>query len=260
MLISPKYKLIFFKTLKSAGSSIEASLLKHCTSDALCTGGMKVSLSESFKLKEEKRWDGIADSLVEYKQQNNVYYEGNYEINRFHSHTWPDLFFGRIKNKAVYDDYRRVAVFRNPWDQVVSYYWWCVHNTPERLIIRKDDSRSKVRKKFSEWTNSTLEWTDFTRYYSTLKSDPVENLSFVNEKFIHQSITDYLMYENVGDEYTMLCETLGIDKSVSELQKLKSSRRSVKMHYSEYYDVSTKLKVEKAFQKTVEKFDYKFQK
>ena len=43
MLISPKNKFIYFKPMKTAGSSIEKSLLRYCSNWALCTGGQKYS-------------------------------------------------------------------------------------------------------------------------------------------------------------------------------------------------------------------------
>ena len=86
-----------------------------------------------------------------------------------------------------------------------------------------------------------------------------------NEKFIDKTITDYITFENIQEDYNLLAENLIFDvdnkrKQSNTLSKLKSNNKKIKKHYSFYYDYETRIRVEKAFNKTIEKFNYKFEK
>ena len=81
MLISPKYKFIFFKSKKCAGTSIQKTLLKNCTTAALSTGS----------------WNQITKE-IEYESRNNTYYDSDSLeiVERFHPEdtimAWFDFF------------------------------------------------------------------------------------------------------------------------------------------------------------------------
>ena len=47
MIISHKHKFIFFKTRKTAGSSIQVELAKYCTYDDIITGQYKQGIDDS---------------------------------------------------------------------------------------------------------------------------------------------------------------------------------------------------------------------
>ncbi len=69
MLICPEKKYIFFKPLKCGGSSVEHALYQMTGDDALCAGGN------------------------EYENKNNHAFHDGEWYDRFHQHSWPEVFY-----------------------------------------------------------------------------------------------------------------------------------------------------------------------
>lgn len=94
MILSHRHRFIFIKTLKTAGTSIEVALARHCGPDDIVTpinppvGGHQPRNAEGYY-----NHIGAAD----------------------------------IRARAgteIWDSYFKFAFERNPWDKVVSYYHW----------------------------------------------------------------------------------------------------------------------------------------
>ena len=242
MIISPKNKFIFFKPMKCAGSSVELSLLKGCGDEALCTGT-----------------DNIEEELQGYIKLNNEYVEEGIEKFRFHSHTWPSLFFERISNSDLWNDFKKITIVRNPWDTVVSWYWWSIcrsYGWSDEMIIRKSDSQSVASQKFEKFL---FFHTDHEAIRpgssSSIKCTPLDYIS-QNERFIDSRVDRFIFFENIQEEYNSLC--LDLNMLPSSLTKLKSTQRKLDNHYRYYYNKSTKNAVSGKFLKTIEKFKYNF--
>ncbi len=99
MIISHKYKFIFIKTRKTAGSSIEKYLYNYLGQDDICTG----SIIENTPALNSKFTDGHISALEIQKQ-------------------YP----------VEFKNYFKFAVERNPWDKVVSYYFYQRHKKKKR--------------------------------------------------------------------------------------------------------------------------------
>ena len=87
MIISPKHKFVFFKPMKTAGTSVELALLEKCSTDVLCTGGAP--------LPKSLEWT--------YEPINNKTEEG---LDRFNTHTGPELFLSRLAKPNVFKNYK----------------------------------------------------------------------------------------------------------------------------------------------------------
>tara|TARA_R110002020_G_scaffold88918_2_gene217789 strand:+ start:430 stop:1269 length:840 start_codon:yes stop_codon:yes gene_type:complete len=120
MIVSHKNKFIFFKPMKVAGSSIEHGLIKHC---------------------------GEADLLTGDREHEDLQPRNSED---FHSHTTPDMFFEKYPAENWSDYYKFTAV-RNPWDTVVSYYWYATGKSKKTDI---DTSNfDEVKEDFNNWLN-----------------------------------------------------------------------------------------------------------
>ena len=120
MLIFPRKKIIFFKPMKCAGSSVEKALYDFTGPEALCAG----SASGMQKI-----------GYDEYEPRNNNDHRGK---KLFYQHATPEAFDQRVVTDNPWSDYTRVSISRNPLDSVVSYYWWCVWLAKQREDLRDD--------------------------------------------------------------------------------------------------------------------------
>lgn len=240
MLISPEHKFIFFKPLKCAGSSVEYTLLENCGEDALCTGGT-----------EEESRQG-------YTSRNNEFYENRELKTRFHSHTWPDLFLERIANPSAWKDFKKVSIVRNPWDSVVSWYWWTVSEqiVGDSLLIKEEDSKFQMQFKFETFLNLVSVHDSIRPESLKERATPLDYLSKHNEQFVDDSIDFFIRFEKLQSSFNDACDYLGLKNR--QLARFKTKQRKIKRHYTEYYNSVSKSAVEMRFPETIRKFNYKF--
>ena len=239
MIISHKNKFIFFKPMKCAGSSLEHSLWRACGPEDLCTGGTPQEQTQGYV-----------------ENNNRVIVEGRTRY-RFHTHVWPSLFYEQT-DRHLWHDYRKISVARNPWDAVVSWYWWSMARTNNRSSLEIDecDNRSKAQVKFGEFLETIYLHPSMKLAGGSTECTPLDYISAVNEEFI-SDVDVYAKYESLEDDYAKLCDDLNIERF--ELMTFKSTQRKIKNHYSYYYTPKSRQLVESKFPNVLSKFEYKFQ-
>ena len=112
MIISPKYKFIFIKTQKTAGSSIEKILLDKISNDKnLIFGGMPPENMPPINL--DKNFEHSAVHV------------GKEIIEKHYPNEWKTYF--------------KFTIERNSWDKVVSLYHWglFLNTNPKRFFVRR---------------------------------------------------------------------------------------------------------------------------
>jgi hypothetical protein len=120
MIISHKYKFIFIKTRKTAGSSIEKYLSNYLSDNDVCTGSLR---------------DETPSKNIAYGQNGH--------------NGWRTI---AKKYPIEWQNYFKFAVERNPWDRAVSMYYWHLNVKPhqtkrgfeEYVCTRKFDSSNDV--------------------------------------------------------------------------------------------------------------------
>jgi|1_EtaG_2_1085319.scaffolds.fasta_scaffold00466_9 hypothetical protein len=243
MIVSHKNRFIFFKPLKVAGSSLEFLFSKSCFEEDLLTGGRIQS-------EEEK----------EFISQNNI--DPASGLLRFHSHTWPDLLYDMTGYK--WPEYYKITAVRNPWDLCVSFYWWSISRHADkkphwwrRLAIDPDDSSKEIKRKFEDFFMCMSHFDTIVPNQKAEYDNTLRWLSKTSERFIHDSIDCYISYERLDDDSCAVCRTLNL--KTGALRNFKSSYRKSTAHYSEYYTDSMKTNVLKSFEKSIKKFNYRFE-
>ena len=247
MLINPEKQFLFFKPLKYAGTSVEHALLNASGADSLCAGSM----------------DGFDN--VEYEQRNNVFYVDGEKQLRFAQHTYPELFFSRIGNPDFFKEFYKISMVRNPWDALVSYYWWCVRN-PDNFpsayidLINDDDSHRDIQMKFETLITVASSYM-FDPIAEAIGFDediasPLIFFTEANSKFFLDDIDYYIRFENIENDFTVLCDRLSIDRL--QLPRHKSNLKKAKFHYSVYYTDWIKRHIKDSFYNLIEQYDYKF--
>jgi len=253
MIISPTKGFVFFKPMKTAGSSVEFALALSCGPDDLVVGGAAGIEQDSGFL-----------------QQNNEYYDEIEKkiMTRFHTHTTPELLKKRITPALFekYEKYSWITMTRNPWDTAVSFYWWSMKNEVDNkdFIIKESDSRKTAIEKFTSFMFNYELFIDniLPNEGSTggvLKDEcyPWRYAGKYNSQCAFSKIDHYIRFEHIEEDFERIAEQLGLYNV--ELPRFKTDYKKIKKHYSYYYTNETKQIVADGFKDYIEKFDYKFE-
>lgn len=131
-----------------------------------------------------------------------------------------------IGNFPGFEHYFSFAFVRNPWDRMVSYYFFRKCN--DGVKIDKNISFEEVIKTFQP-----------PNQYSFLKH-------FGENSFIGR-------FENLQEDFDIICDKIGIPH-----QQLPHNNKTKHKHYTKYYDDKTREIVAERFAKDIEYFGYKF--
>lgn len=208
VLISHKYKFIYIKNVKVAGSSIESFFGQFCINPEKSTYNFNDSIKQSIDDY------GIIGSRLKGVNENDIW-RNHISAEEIKKHLGNDKF-----NK-----YFKFAVIRNPYDVIVSCYYWEKSN-----LKFKDYAKTKIVDNF--------------------------NRCCINNK----SVCDYyIKYENLLEDIVNVCKILNIDNyDINDLPKHKSNIRPKNIHYRDYYDDETRIKVYENHKDIFEKFGYEF--
>jgi hypothetical protein len=116
---------------------------------------------------------------------------------------------------------------RNPWDRMVSFYF-----TPGQ-------GKQWDRKAFKKTVSKALSSADFLRLQDEV--DPIDNVNRINQ------------FENLVKDFKAVCADLGIPAA-----PLPTYNRSVREHYSKYYDDELRALVAERFAAEIARFGYTF--
>jgi hypothetical protein len=247
MIISHRHRFIFIKTLKTAGTSIEVALARHCGPEDIITR--------------------IEPPVPEHRHQND---EG------FYNH----MSAARIKAAlpaSVWDGYYKLAFERNPWDKLVSWYWFlkrkynysdsfrdfCVKG----FLSGPDDLRDDfgVTAKVGAWL-----WWGMHQPYPDLgllgllrrRLGGTEDFQGFPMDFDRYSIDGRIAvdtvgrYEDLGGEFRRICTRIGLPDDL-ELPVEKGSTRRDATPYCSYYDDHLAELVARRFRREIAAFGYR---
>jgi len=225
LIISHKYKYIFIKSEKTAGTSVEAALSKHCGSDDMVTP------LEDYWFNRDERGQWVHSAM---NSEGFFQHDSAAEVKR---KVGPEMWAG----------YFKFSIARNPWDRVVSLYSWEARNKPELQPARKlrhtlgipfDEFAETVRL-FRAWV--TGEWPTNDRFY------------LIDGRLC----VDYMIhYESLSDGLDEICRRVGMPKV--DLPRLKAGLRRSDRPYVDYYDEASRSAVAARHHRDIELFGYGF--
>ena len=198
MLISPKHKFAFILNPKTGCTSVYNALKKIEDDEKIC--GAKVPNDPK--------------DLLHTK----------------HTPCWEFL-----KHHPEFADYYKFAFVRNPWDRVVSWYFFSKrHKYVERDTsnVSFDDFVTEAYWKDNIWANSLLFQYRFTK-----------GCDFIGRT------------ENLQSDVDVVCDKIGIPRV-----KLGNANKTEHKHYSKYYNWNTREIVADVFADEIDYFDYWFKK
>jgi len=230
MIISHKYRYIFLKTTKTAGTSIEIALSKFSGPDDITTP----INPEDEKIREELGYQGPMNYLAPlwgygFKDFVLLLLRGRRK-RWFYNHITASEIRARV-GQQLWDSYFKFCVERNPWDRVVSLYYW-QNRTEPRLpfsaFIESDAPLGLKRKGFELYT--------------------IDGCVAVDK---------VCRFENLTEEL----ETVRIKKGIPEkldLPHAKSQFRKDKQSYRDIYGEMEKAKIAELFSDEIKLFGYEF--
>ena len=230
MIVSHRYRLIFIKTHKTAGSSIETALGPLCGPDDIVTP-MELSDPEPYARNYYggswiDRAYGRHPLIRKIIRRDSPLLKGWY---------WEHMPAQRVRQlvpAGVWDSYHKVCVERNPWDKVVSYYLWKLHGQERDM----PPFREYVLKKFHRL--------------------PTDGGLYLDEGG-HLLVDEVIQFRNLMTGFRNLTSRLQIPFD-GDLPREKAEKRPNRRPYPEYYDEETKDKVASLFRREIELFGYRF--
>jgi len=247
MIISHKYKFIFFKPTKVAGTSVEISLARNCGDKDVIT-----PLGEYSNKSDEDSYEHFARN-----------YEG------FFVHIPPEEIKEKV-SKKVWDSYFKFTIVRNPYDYLISRYWWEVGqpslkikwrvrgflDTIVKNILKPKNYKESSKKLWLITLNKVTEVYPLFYFKFFLKNlQPI----FINRRFYFDEAGKpyanfYIKFENLEKDFKKVCKKLGIP--YSSLPKTKTKYRKSKKHFSEYYNNETSKIVAQKCKDEINYFKY----
>ena len=272
--------------MKVGGTSIECALWQNCD-DAIdvYTGSVlkseiatEYNMSPTNNIKTSKtltrekgikylRKHGQAELLSEVLSNKKIHNIRTYEPLCF-EHTSPKM-GADILNK--YSDYKTVSIARNPFDVIVSYFWWSFsvgdsiydsfNSTYEKkrkalsaIAPRREDTISALKDKIENFYLLPASFNNSYREGDKNKT-VLEWIADWQNEFYLSDIDFYIEYESMNSTYRDLLSEKCLP--FVKIPRFKSKNRKANYHFSEYFNERLKEKVANLFKESCYKFNYK---
>ena len=229
MLISHEHRFIFLKTRKTAGTSIEISLSRFCGQNDIVTP--ITASDEAIRRSRNVRARNYRASIREYKLRDwrDLFLERRLK-KKFWNHARA-RYVKRIIGDRIWNDYFKFCFERNPWDKVVSGFWWKNSLLPENK-----------RPSFQEF----IQARNFSFYNYPQYSDKGSVL------------VDYIgRYENLMEDLNTITKKIGLGFD-GWLPRAKGNIRKDSKPYREYYEDRQVEIISEYFRKEIELMGYTF--
>jgi len=226
VIISHTHRYIFIKSEKTAGTSVEAALSKHCID------GDVVTPLGDYWFNRDTRGEWVHSAM---------------NAEGFFQHDAA----AEIKRKLpprVWSEYFKFSITRNPWDRVVSNFSWEARNKPALRPVRRWYNRLGIpfddflatKALFQQFVAGP--WTTNDRFYV---EDETLCVDFV------------IRYERLAEDVAEVCRRVGL--AGVEMPHLKSGMRDRTHAYGDYYDERSRDIVAERHRNDIRLFGYEFQ-
>ncbi len=227
MIISHKYKFIFIKTEKTAGTSIEIALSKFCGPKDIIT-----PIVEEDELKRRKLgYRGPQNYKIPFSKYSKCDLMTTIDIKRrlrFYHHN-DAAYIKRHIDKDIWDSYYKFGFERNPFDKVVSWYFWQYKQEPRPSISEFIESgEANLVKGFQLYT--------------------IDSIFAVDKVYF---------FEELDEAMKDLADKIGLPE-VPELPKTKANLRKDKRSYRDILSEKDRETIEKVFARELAYFGFKW--
>jgi hypothetical protein len=231
VILSHRWKFIFIKTGKTAGTSVEIALSRYCGPDDVITP----ITPEDESLRRELGYRGPQNYRVPFR-----YYTGedwkNLVLKRrrreYYNHM-PASELMTLIPRDIWDSYYTFSIERNPWDRTVSQYYHKMKDQDENTFMSLDE------------------------YVRSRASNPMKNYRkyTVDGRIVVDRV---ILFENLVEELKEVLKTIGIDTSDFSIPRAKSGVRKDKRHYRELLSPESAEQIRRDYAGEIEAFGYEF--
>ena len=149
-----------------------------------------------------------------------------------------------------FPEYFKFTVVRNPWDRVVSAYFYDIN------MSARNESRFLERDVIARLGPTKTGFCEFiTKHFRDLTHDR-HRLHYIPQyKWINtDGDFDYVCrFENLQGDFNTVCDKIGIPRKV-----LPHTNKTKHAHYTEYYDDVTRAEVAMLYNIDISSLNYKF--
>ena len=230
MIISHKYRFIFLKTNKTAGTSIEIALARFCGDRDI----IAPITPEDEMVKKNLGYSGAQNyfaTLTEYTPADlaRLLMSGK-KKQKYYSHIHAQDVRKYIGEK-IWISYYKFCFERNPWDRVISFYYWRFQDEPRPSITE-----------FLE-TEAPLLLRKNGYYLYTIDGEV--------------AVDKVCQYEKLQEELEDVRLRLGIPEKLV-LPAAKSTFRKDRRHYREILTDEHRKKIAEMFSEEIALYGYEF--
>lgn len=233
MILCHKYRFIFLKTNKTAGTSVEIALSRFCEERDIVT---------HLSPEEETLRESVGGRASEHYHSHWMrYHPGDWyrrivhgeRKEKFYNHIPAWKLKKRIP-QDVWDGYYKFCVERNPWDRVISQYFWRYRDLPEDrrpsidAFLESSHVRSLKRKGYHLYT-----------IQGAMQVDKI------------------CRYENLSEDLESVRQNLRLPEAI-ELPKTKSTYRSDRRHYRDVLTEPQRDRIAEMFREEIELMGYEY--
>ena len=226
MIISHKYKFIFFKTRKTAGTSIEIALSKFCDDNDVIT---PITNTDEL-IRQDLGFRGSQNYNIPFHLYNKLDWLKLIKTRK------PKQFFNHMEassiknyvNKEIWQSYFKFCFERNPFDKAISRYYWSTQEPRPKI---EDYLNSAPIKLLSNWNNYTI-----------------------NDRIVADFVG---RYENLNNDLEIIQEKLGLPEKL-ELPNAKGNFRKNRKHYSTVLNDLARRRIEVVCAKEITTFKYQW--
>jgi len=230
MIISHKYKFIFIKTARTAGTSIELYLSQYCgKNDVITAGHLKDTARSHFT---GQNYLGYFNPLPEVIMNKGFYLDRtlkNFLTKQRYAEHMPAAIIQARTSASTWSSYFKFCVERNPWDKTLSHFH--ASNALRTVPISLDD-------------------------YLADKNKLCINHPLYTDRKGNIIVDQVVPFENLNDALGDIFHSLSIPYEGSINISANSQTRKGNTHYRNAFDLKQKRIIEQVFSKEIELHRY----
>lgn len=152
-----------------------------------------------------------------------------------------------IVGEKIFNEYFKFTIARNPWDRMVSYFWW------QDGGLVGENHRENVEKLFKLKFNGYEFKEQFAKWIGSYSHF---NEPFYFDKKGNKLMDFYMQFERLATDYKKVCNKLKLPYTpLKQIGKFPFKKKNRK--YWEYYNYESGAVVAQRHKRIIEMFNYK---